>query len=103
MALFEAEEPLFDEVPTTNSEKQRQRKGENKQEPLCDPRTAKENERLLNRPAVKVETVRKIPMLTPVVQTDARVESDKEQKITERKREQDLQIMAEAGDNERGN
>ena len=31
MALFEAQEPLFDEVPTTNSEKQRQRKGENKQ------------------------------------------------------------------------
>jgi hypothetical protein len=42
-------------------------------------------------------------MLRPAAQVDARVESYKEEKITEREREEDVQVMADAGDNERGN
>lgn len=54
-------------------------------------------------PAVKVETIREVPMLSPAMQADARVKGDKENKITKRQREKQVQVMAKAGDNERGN
>jgi hypothetical protein len=58
---------------------------------------------LLDGPAVQVETIRKVPMLSPAMQVDARVKGDKENKITKRQREKQIQVLAEAGYNERGN
>lgn len=58
---------------------------------------------MLDRPAVKVETIRKVPMLSPAMQVDARAEGDKEKKIAKRQREKQVHLMAEAGYNERGN
>src|SRR5215469_6732715 len=64
---------------------------------------AKEDDRLLDRPAVKVEAIRKIPMLSPVLQRYVRGEGDKQDKITKREWQYNIHPVTEAGDNERGN
>src|ERR1700747_1889368 len=64
---------------------------------------AKEDDRLLDGPAVEIEAIRKIPMLSPVLHRYARGEGDKQDKKTERERQYNIQAATEAGDNERGN
>jgi hypothetical protein len=64
---------------------------------------AKEDDRLLDGPAVEIEAVRKIPMLSPVLHRYARGEGDKQDKITKRERQYNIHAVTEAGDNERGN
>ena len=48
---------------------------------------------MLDGPAVKIETIRKIPMLSPVLQGYALGESDEQDKITKRERQYNIHAV----------